>query len=135
MSLETIGSGIATRLATITGLQVFAPNALPDSINQFPAALVLPGETSYNAMFSGDADYRFRIIILVTKQDSPSALNRLLDYIELTGTYSVKAAIDADDTLNGSADTSRLTRNMGIGVTNWGGYAYLSTEFELLVWK
>ncbi len=135
MSLETIGLGIKTRLETITGLKVFAPSGLPDSINQFPAALILPGETAYNAMFSGDADYRFRLIILITKQDSPSALGKLLDYIELTGTYSVKAAIDGDNTLNGSADDSRISRNLGIGTTIWGGFTYLSTEFELLVWK
>ena len=135
MGLEAIGEGIATRLATISGLQVFAPNALPDSINQFPAALILPGETEYDASFSGDADYRFRIIIVVTKQDSPSALNRLLDYIELTGTYSVKAAIEADRSLNSSADDCHLRRNLGIGTTLWGGYIYLSTEFVLEVWK
>ncbi len=135
MSLETIGLGIATRLSTITGLKVFAPSGLPDSINQFPSALILPGETGYNATFAGDADYRFRIIILITKQDSPSALGKLLDYVELTGTYSVKAAIEGDSTLNGSADDCRVSRNLGLGVTNWGGYIYLSTEFELLVWK
>ena len=79
MSLETIGNGIKTRLATISGLKVFAPNELPDSINQLPAALILPGETSYDATFDDKADYRFRIIIVATKQDAPSALNRLLD--------------------------------------------------------
>lgn len=135
MSLEAIGSGIKTRLETIPGLKVFAPNALPDAINQFPAALILPGETNYNAMFSGDANYVFRVIILITKQDTPSALGKLLDYIELTGTYSVKAAIETDSTLNGSADDSRVSRNLGIGATVWGGYSYLSTEFLLDVWK
>lgn len=136
MSLETIGTGIKTRLETIAGLKVFAPNQLPDSINQFPAALILPGETTYDAMFVGnDADYRYRVIILITKQDSPSALNSLLDYIEVTGTYSVKAAVEADSTLNGSADDCRVTRNLGVGATVWGGSTYLSTEFEVLVWK
>ena len=135
MGLETIGAGVAVRLETISGLKVFAPDELPDVINEFPAALILPGETTYNAMMSGGANYIFRIILLFTKQDSPSALGKLLDYIELTGTYSVKAAIDADTTLNSSADDSRVTKNLGIGVTNWGGYAYLSTEFLLEVWK
>ena len=135
MGLKTIGAGIATRLETISGLKVFAPGKLPDAVNEFPAALILPGETTYNAMFSGDADYIFRIILIFTKQDSPSALGKLLDYIELMGTYSVKAAIDADTTLDSSADDSRVTKNLGIGVTNWGGYTYLSTEFLLEVWK
>ncbi len=138
MGLETIGTGIKTRLDTISGLKVFSPKELPDSINQFPVALILPGETTYDAMFgniSRDSDYRFRVIILITKQDSPSALNALLDYIEVTVTHSVKAAIEADSTLDGSADDCRVSRNLGIGATTWGGSTYLSSEWEVLVWK
>lgn len=135
MSLEAIGNGIKVRLETISRLKVFSPSRLPDAINQFPAALILPGETNYNAMFAGDADYRFRVIILITKQDSPSALGKLLDYIELTGAYSVKAAIEGDSTLAGAADDLRVSRNLGIGATVWGGYTYLSTEFSVEVWK
>ena len=135
MSLETIGNGIKTRLQTISGLKVFAPNELPDSINQFPCALILPGETHYHAMMSGDADYIFRVLVLFTKQDAPSALGKMLDYIELTGTYSVKAAIEGDRTLNSSADDVRVDRNLGIGFTSWGGYNYLSTEFQITIWK
>lgn len=135
MSVQTIGDGIKTRLQTITGLRVFAPDELPDSINEFPAAVILPGETVYHAHFGGDADYTFRIIVMTGKQDNPSALNRLLPYLELTGTSSVKAAIETDATLNGSADDCKVVSNTGLGVTSWGGVSYLSTEFTLQVWK
>lgn len=134
MTLKTIGTGIKTRLETISGLRVFAPNELPDSINQFPCALILPGDVTYDATFDDAADLRYRILLLVSKQDSPSAFNKLLDYLEVTGTYSVKAAIEADSTLGGTASDCRVSNNKGASSTVWGGHMYLSTEFELLVW-
>ncbi len=134
MGVEAVGGGIATRLETITGLRVFAPNELPDTIPELPCAIILPPLIDYDITFTDNESYIFRIIVLFSKQDSPSALNRLADYTEPTGTYSIQAAIYGDNTLNGTADDSQLTTNSGAGVTVWGGYPFLSTEFELLVW-
>ena len=134
MGIESIGGGIATRLKTISGLKVYAPSELPDSISQFPVALILPRITEYKKDFDGSADYIFRIIVCLTSSDRPSAMNKLLDYIEPTGTYSIVAAIDGDKTLNGTADSSEVTENTGFGAINWGGYLYLGTEFERQFW-
>lgn len=134
MGIETIGSGIATRLETISGLKVYAPSELPDSLSQFPVALILPRITEYYKDFDASADYIFRIIVCLTSADRPSAMNKLLDYIEPTGTYSIVAAIAGDTTLNSTADDSVITENTGFGAISWGGYLYLGTEFELKVW-
>ena len=134
MGIEAIGGGIATRLETITGLRVFAPNELPDTISELPCAIIMPPTVEYDTTFTDSNDYIFRIILLFSKQDSPSALNELADYTEPTGTYSIVAAIDGDNTLNSTADDSQIRTNTGAGVTVWGGQPFLSTEFELLVW-
>ena len=134
MGVESIGTGIKTRLATISGLRVFAPNQLPDTIPELPCAIIMPPTIEYDTTFTDSNDYVFRIILLFSKQDSPSALNKLMDYTEPTGTYSIVAAIDGDNTLNSTADDSRITTNTGAGVTVWGGQPFLSTEFELLVY-
>jgi hypothetical protein len=134
MGLQDIGGGIKTRLETITGLRVYAPNGLPSSLNDLPAALIMLGPTDYNEAFDGDSAFNFRIVIVLAKQDQPSTLDKLLDYIETSGTYSVKAAIEADRTLNGKADTCQLIRNTGLVPVEWGGITYLGTEFELKVW-
>jgi len=134
MGIELIGDGIKTNLDTITGLRVFAPKELPDSVSEFPCALILPAETNYGVDFSGGENYIIRIILLFGRVDRPSALNKILDYIEPSSTYSVQAAINADKTLDSSADTCILRRNLGFGSTTWGGHTYLSTEFELEVW-
>jgi len=139
VGLETIGNGIKTQLQTIIALKrVYAPNELSDTYNSFPCAIIMPGETNYDQTFgqpTGAAYFsRWRIIVLMSKQDTPSALNRLMNYMEPTGTNSIKAAIYRDCTLSGSADDCELDRNLGYGVMVFGGITYLSTEFDLIVY-
>ena len=136
MGVEDIGNGIKTNLETISALKaIFAPKELPDSLpSVFPMALILPGVTTYDIDFSGNCNYNFRIIVFFSPADKPTALNTLLDYIEPAGTNSVKAAIEGDITLDSSADTCMLRRNLGFGMTLWGNTAYVTTEFELEVW-
>jgi len=57
-----------------------------------------------------------------------------MNYMEPTGTNSIKAALYADSTLNSSADNCELDRNLGYGVMIFGGITYLSTEFDLMVY-
>lgn len=135
MNMLEIGDGIKTRLQTIRGLRVYSTKELPDSINQFPAALIVPGETAYvTALSSTDADYNFRIILIFSRADSPSAISRMLPYIAVEGEKSIVEAIHGDVTLDGQAHTSKVTRNLGIGALSWGGQTYMSTEFLVQVW-
>ena len=137
MSIEAIGSGIKTRLATITSLRrVYALNELPESINEFPCAVVMHTGTQYGVTMGGACDqHDFTVKVFVTNQDQPSAFNRILDYLTRTGSDSVVAAIRADTTLNGSASDVTVMSNAGQGVITWGGTQYLGTEFTLEVYE
>ena len=131
-----LGDGLKTRLQTIRGLRVFATRELPDSVNQFPAALILPGETRYvQSLSSTDADYNFRVILLFSRADSPSSVARMLPYIAVEGDWSVVGAIHGDVTLDGKASTCKVLSNQGIGALTWGGSTYMSTEFLVQVWN
>jgi len=133
--LENMSGEIKTRLQTISDINhVYASNELPNAINEFPAALILPGAVEYNKSFTNKIDVGFRILILVSKQDNPSALSRLLDYIDPSGEDSVYAAIDADTTLGGAADDCIVSKCSGAGAVIWGGHVYLGTEFEVLAY-
>lgn len=136
MGMETIGSGLKTRLQTISDFaKVFAPNELPDSVNAFPAVLIMPGETDYDTTYSNSTqEYRYRILILLSGADSPSKLNRICDYVDPTGSDSVYAAIDGDPTLGSSCDSTHVLSNSGIGSVVWGGHTYMSTEFVVEVY-
>lgn len=135
MGMLEIGDGLKLRLQTIRGLRVYATKELPDSINQFPAAIILPGETAYiTTLSSNDSDYSFRVILLFSKQDTPSAISKMLPYMAVSGEKSVVAAIHGDRTLDGSAEDVKVTLNYGISSLAWGDVVYLSTEFAIQVW-
>ncbi len=135
MGMETIGAGLKTVLSNaITDLQFFAPNELPDSISP-PCAVILPGPMDYDVAFDAGYDIILRLVIILSKQDQPSAIDKILPYIEPSGTGTVVAAVKGDRTLNGSCDDCKVLRNLGVGFTVWGGITYLSTEFEIAVWS
>lgn len=132
--LKAMSTGLKARLQTITDINhVFSSVELPNAVNEFPCALILPGETIYDRSFSNKIDTIFRVLILMSKQDNPSAFSRLLDYMEPTGVESVYAAIDADTTLGGTADDCMVIKCSGAGAVSWGGHVYLGTEFEVVV--
>lgn len=135
MSMLEIGDGLKTRLQTIHGLRVYSIKELPDSVNQFPTALILPGETAYvTTLSSTDSDYNFRVILLFSKQDTPSAISKMLPYMAVSGEKSVVAAIHGDRTLDENADDCKVILNHGVSGLTWGGATYLSTEFTVQVW-
>ncbi len=136
MGIEAIGDGIKTTIeATITsGLRVYAPKAIADSL-ELPCIVILLGPGEYATTFDGGYDCTFRLLLALAKQDSPSAYNRLIDYLEPSGSKSIFAALDADRTLDSSCDNSKLVNYSGAGSVLWGGIMYLSTEFLLQVWS
>ena len=77
----------------------------------------------------------FRLLLLVAKGDQPEALNKLMDYLDVSGALSIKTAIEGDNTLNSQADSSQVLSASGAGVIMWGGYPYLGTEFTLIAYK
>ena len=136
MGVETIGTGIKTTITTTitSGLRVYATNEISDSL-ELPCVIIMLGPGLYATAFDGAYDCSFRLILCIAKQDSPAAFNRLLDYVESTGSKSIFAALDADKTLDGSCSASKLAGYSGAGSTVWGNISYLSTEFELQVWS
>lgn len=139
MSVETIGSGIKTNLANVTGLKrVYAPNELPEVVNEFPTAVIQHVGTDYYqtmGLDSSHSKHAFKVKVFLTNQDQPSAFNRLLDFLTKTGSDSIVQKLMADSTLNGSASDITVVSNTGQSIIPWGGIDYLGTEFDLEVWE
>lgn len=131
MGVKEIGQGLKTNLSTIDGLRVFAPDEISEKVPQTPLFVILPGEVKYHDTHDEAYECNFRGLLLLAKQDQPSALSKLIDYIELTGSKSVKAAIEADRTLGGVANDVIVKNSSGAGYTTWGDTKYISTEFEI----
>ena len=133
MGLETIGTGLKTRLETISGLRVFAPNELPETIPEFPAGVIFPGDVKYHRSYDEAYEASFRLRIMIEKQDLPTSMAKMIDYTEVTGTYSVKAAIEGERSLGGAAKDVIVKSSSEIGSIDIGGINYLSTDFEITV--
>jgi hypothetical protein len=131
-NISDLRAGIATNLATISGLRTSA--TVPDSINP-PIAVVMPNTITYDTSFArtGGDEYEFLVMVIVGRVDERTAQNRLDGYCSGTGASSVKAAIESDKTLGGKAFSLRVTSLRNYNQVTVGDVTYLSGEFVVQV--
>jgi hypothetical protein len=127
VSLTTIREGIATNLATIPGLRVAAE--IPDNPNP-PIAVVMPNTITYDEAFGrGASQYNFTVTVIVGRAADRIAQRKLNDYAS-PGAQSVKAAIESDRTLGGTAFDVRCESLSNIGaISLQGDTTYLAADF------
>lgn len=131
MSITDIRDGIATNLATISGLRTSAE--LPDQPNP-PIAVVQLNNVTYDQAFQGGLVlYNFTITVIVGKVAERLAQQRLNAYAS-TGAGGVKTALESDRTLGGSAFDVKLQEMTNIGAITLGEQQYLAAEFAAIVY-
>ena len=131
-TVSTIRIGLATNLATITGLRTSA--TMPDAINP-PIAIVVPeGITFDSAMARGMDEYSFTIMVIVGRADARTSQGKVDDFCNPTGAGSVKTAIESDRTLGGAAQTLRVTEMRSYTSITAGDVVYLAAEFAVTVY-
>jgi hypothetical protein len=129
-SITDLRTGIATNLATISGLRT-SPT-LPDNPNP-PIALVTPISVSFDDVFRrGMQTYTFVVSVIVGRVDERTAQNKLDAFVSSTGSQSIKLAVESDKTLGGNAFDSRVTEMRNYGELTIGDVIYLSAEFTVL---
>ena len=130
-SLSDIRTGLANRIATISGLRTAA--TIPDQVNP-PIAIVIPERLTYDDAFNrGLVTYSFLVQVIVGKVSERTSQNKIDGFINPTGTTSIKAAIEGDKTLNGVVFDTRVTEVTGYSVVQVGDIAYMSCEFRVTV--
>jgi hypothetical protein len=132
-SISELRTGLATNLATISGLRTSA--TVPDSINP-PIAVVMPSSINYDTAFArtGGDEFEFIVLVIVGRVDERSAQNRLDAYCSGTGASSIKTAIERDKTLGGKAFSLRVTSLRNYNQLTVGDITYLSAEFVVQVY-
>ena len=131
MSITDIRDGLATNLATISGLRTSAE--LPDQPNP-PIAVVQLNNVTYDQAFQGGLVlYNFTITVIVGKVAERLAQQRLNAYAS-TGAGGVKAALQSDKTLGGHAFDVKLQEMTNIGAITLGEQQYLAAEFAAIVY-
>jgi hypothetical protein len=130
VSLADIRDGLATNLATISGLRTAAE--LPDNPSP-PIAMVQINNISYDEAFQGGlVFYNFTITVVVGRVSERSAQNRLNAFAS-TGTGGIKHAVEADKTLGGKAFDVRLQEMTSMGAITLGETQYMACEFSVQV--
>ena len=130
-ALTDLRTGLANRLATITGLRSSA--YIPDN-PQPPVAVVMPGRITYDQAFGrGSDEYQFTIMLIVGRVADRASQTTLDGYCESSGSRSVKAAIEGDRSLGGKALDCRVTEMTNQGSLAIGDVTYHTAEFNVSV--
>ena len=130
-ALSDLRTGLANRLATITGLRSSA--TIPDN-PQPPIAVVVPSRILYDtAMGRGSDEYEFTVTVIVGRVHDRTSQTNLDAYCASSGSASVKAAIEADRTLGGKAIDCRVTQMSNQGFLSIGDITYHTAEFNVTV--
>lgn len=110
-TIAQVRASLKDRLATITDLRANATE--PASPNP-PAAWPIPRAGDYHADQGDTVTLRWVVRVVVNPGDINRGQTALDDYLSPTGSKSIRAAIEADPTLGGVAES--------VSVTGWGAY-------------
>ncbi|ASU81506.1 hypothetical protein CDO52_00740 [Nocardiopsis gilva YIM 90087] len=141
MSVSAVRSGLAARLETISGLQVW--EFVEGPVNP-PAALIVPGvpgsdstqnpPIDYSKTYQdGSHDLLFTIKIFTSMAHAESGQSELDDFLAPTGSTSVLAAVEGDDTLGGAADFSVVPMCTFYGILTHNKVDFYGAEFLVRV--
>jgi hypothetical protein len=129
-SVQEIREGIDDRLATIAGLR-HSPN-VPAVVNP-PHAFVKRRTTTFGVSMDGEDDTTFAVTVLVSWADQVAAQKALDGFLASTGATSIKAAIDADPTLDGIVDYAHATLVEEERITLVNSVEYLAADIVVEV--
>lgn len=131
-SISDLRDGLATNLATITGLRTSA--FVPDNPSP-PIAIVQLQRVNYDGAFkAGMTTYDFIVSVIVGRVAEREAQGRLDGYASSSGASSIKLAIESDRTLDGLAYDLRVSEMQNIGAVLLGEASYLTADFVVTVY-
>jgi hypothetical protein len=129
-SISDIRAGIATNIATISGLRTSAE--IPDNPNP-PIAIVSLDSVNYDKAYAkGLVEYNFTVTVIVGRSAEKHAQRALDGYIS-TGQNSIKNAIELDKSLGGKAYDCRVASLNSVGSIQLNDNTYLAADFTVTV--
>lgn len=124
--------GIETQLATISGLRT--SEYMPDQVNPPIAIVGVPPIENYRqTMGRGRFQLEPQVFVLVSASLDTVGQAKLAGYANPTGATSIPAAIEADQTLGGVAETCVVDSFRPLGMEEVGALQYYGGVFDLRV--
>jgi len=130
-AVSDVASGIAARLATISGMRTFAFD--PMQYNPPVAFPILQNVRYHEAFAGGDVQMEFSVMVIAARWAERLSYAVLDGFMSYSGASSVRAAIEGDKTLGGVAQTCVLSSSANITSVSSGEAEFLSVEFVLTV--
>jgi len=130
-TVTQVATGLATNLATITGLRTSAYQ--PEQLNTPLAFPILNTVTYHKAMGGGDVTMDWTITVLVGRYTDRTAFATLDGYLSYSGATSVRAAIESDKTLGGVCQTLVVSSAADISSVNAADAEFLQIQFTVQV--
>lgn len=137
--LKAVRNGIETRMDTISGLRHADGMVNPPA---YAVVLATPGTEFHQAYQDGLTDWTFSVVVYVSTAFNRTARDELDAYCDVTGSKSVKQAIEGDAKLGGIVHDlivrtvtqgdfiMRESSTSGSGSTT---HAYVGAEFTVEV--
>lgn len=135
-TLGQITAGLKANLSTIDGLRCF--DYVPDNFAP-PCAVVMLDSVDFNNAFSGGSVlYTVTVTVIVGRASERAAQLALDAYLSWDGDRSIQAAVSADPTLGGVAETLIVQRAENVRMisqsdANTSGAVYLAVDFVVTV--
>jgi len=131
-NLSDIRAGLAGQLRQIRGLRVL--EHIPEQINP-PAAVISRAEVDYSLNAKGGLTEWSMQIQMVAGRMADQHSQRTIDaWLSWDGPQSVRAALEADRTLGGNCQTSRVTTADALTSLQVGDSEYIGVTLSVTVW-
>jgi len=123
--------GLLTAIPDLRVTDVVGPD-LPVSGNASVAVVMAPAIESYRAtMRRGVYEMQVGILVLTSTAVDRVGQRKMLDYASQTGPKSIRAAVEADETLGGTCQTSYLESFRPLGIEEVGVINYFGGLFTI----
>lgn len=131
MKPSEVREGLKKNLSSIKGLRCY--DTIPD-LPQPPAAVVGQLDFSFDLNNARGLDQaNLDIYVLVQRHSERAAQDDLDKYLQGSGDYSIKAAIESDLTLGGACNTLRVT-SAESGTYTSGDIQFISYRYRVTIW-
>lgn len=130
-TVSQVATGLANRLATISGLRTSAYQ--PEQLNP-PFAFPTLNRIEYHRAFAGgDVVMDWTVNVIVGRYVDRNSFAILDDYLSYSGAKSVRAAIEGDKTLGGVCQTLVLPSGANITSLSSADAEFLQIQFQVTV--
>lgn len=126
MTIANVRNKLELGLKQIAGLEVY--KSPPNSVPKMPCAVLDWDRSAADYMHPGNITlWGFRLVLLIAKNEPEDAYKTLDDYIDKTGTKSVKAAIEGQTV----GSWAVVTNCENPGMITYMGSPFYGAEFVI----